>query len=76
MVGLANRALDVTTDMLRSRLNAGAVPDEFEVVQQKLAESAAEVKAADLIFDTSCARASRRSMRAARSATTTLPITA
>ena len=52
IVGLAERALEVTTEMLRSRLNAGVVPDEFEVVQQKVAESAAEVKAANLIFDT------------------------
>ena len=52
LVGLANRALDVTTDMLRSRLNAGAPPDEFEAVQQKLAECAAEVKMANLILDT------------------------
>jgi 3-hydroxy-9,10-secoandrosta-1,3,5(10)-triene-9,17-dione monooxygenase len=52
LVGLANRALDVTTDMLRSRLNAGAPPDEFEAVQQKLAECAAEVKIANLILDT------------------------
>ncbi len=51
IVGLADRALDVTTEMLRSRLNAGAVPDEFEVVQQKVAESAAEVKTANLIFE-------------------------
>ena len=52
IVGLAERALEVTTEMLRSRLNAGVVPDEFEVVQQKVAESAAEVKTANLIFDT------------------------
>ena len=51
IVGLADRALDVTTGILRSRLNAGAVPDEFEVVQQKVAESAAEVKTANLIFE-------------------------
>jgi 3-hydroxy-9,10-secoandrosta-1,3,5(10)-triene-9,17-dione monooxygenase len=52
LVGLANRALDITTGMVRSRLNSGAVPDEFEIVQQKIAESAAEVKTANMIFDT------------------------
>jgi len=51
IVGLANRALDVTTDILRSRLNAGQVPDEFEAVQQKVAECAAEVHTANLILD-------------------------
>lgn len=51
ILGLAERALDLMTEMLRSRLAAGAVPDEFEVVQQKVAESAAEVKAAGLVFD-------------------------
>jgi alkylation response protein AidB-like acyl-CoA dehydrogenase len=51
IVGLANRAYELTTEMLRSRLRAGATPDEFEIVQQKLAESAAEVKTANLIFD-------------------------
>jgi len=52
IVGLANRALDVTTDILRSRLNAGSVPDEFETVQQKIAECAAEAHTANLILDT------------------------
>jgi hypothetical protein len=52
IVGLAVRALDLTSDMLKSRLHAGAAPDDFEVVQQKLAESAAEVKTANLILDT------------------------
>jgi 3-hydroxy-9,10-secoandrosta-1,3,5(10)-triene-9,17-dione monooxygenase len=51
IVGLAVRALDLATDMVRSRLHAGAVPDDFEIVQQKIAESAAEVKTANLIFD-------------------------
>jgi 3-hydroxy-9,10-secoandrosta-1,3,5(10)-triene-9,17-dione monooxygenase len=51
IVGLAVRALDLTTEMLQSRLRAGSAPDEFEVVQQKLAESAAEVKTANLILD-------------------------
>jgi alkylation response protein AidB-like acyl-CoA dehydrogenase len=55
IVGLANRAYDLTTEMLRSRLHAGSPPDEFEVVQQKVAESAAEVQTANLIFD-SCLR--------------------
>jgi len=52
IVGLAVRALDLTTEMLKSRLHSGSAPDEFEVVQQKLAESAAEVKTANLILDT------------------------
>jgi 3-hydroxy-9,10-secoandrosta-1,3,5(10)-triene-9,17-dione monooxygenase len=52
IVGLANRAIDLTRDMLTSRLHAGAPPDDFEVVQQKLAESAAEVETANMIFDT------------------------
>jgi 3-hydroxy-9,10-secoandrosta-1,3,5(10)-triene-9,17-dione monooxygenase len=55
IVGLANRAYDLTTEMLRSRLHAGSLPDEFEIVQQKVAESAAEVQTANLIFD-SCLR--------------------
>jgi alkylation response protein AidB-like acyl-CoA dehydrogenase len=52
IVGLANRALELTTDMLRSRVNSGAMPNEFEVVQQKVAESAAEVATANLILET------------------------
>ena len=52
IVGLANRAIEITTEMLRSRLNSGSVPSEFEVVQQKLAESAAEVNTANMILDT------------------------
>lgn len=52
MLGLANRALDVTSDMLRSRLKSGAVPDDLEILQQKIAECAAEVKTADMIFET------------------------
>ena len=51
IVGLAVRALDLMSDTLRSRLHAGSVPDDFEIVQQKVAESAAEVKTANLIFD-------------------------
>jgi resorcinol 4-hydroxylase (FADH2) len=51
IVGLANRALEITTDMLKSRLNAGAIPSEFEVAQQKLAEAAAEVNTANLILE-------------------------
>ena len=57
IVGLANRALELTTDMLKSRLHAGSPPDDFEIVQQKLAESSAEVETANLIFD-SCLRKS------------------
>jgi alkylation response protein AidB-like acyl-CoA dehydrogenase len=52
LVGLANRALDLTTDMIRSRLKSGATPDEFESVKQRIAESAAEVKTANMILDT------------------------
>ncbi len=52
ILGLANRALDITTDMLRSRLKSGAVPDDLEVLQQRIAESAAEVKTANMIFET------------------------
>jgi len=52
IVGLAQRALDVTTEMLRSRLRSGSTPDEFETVQQKVAESAAEVATAVMILDT------------------------
>jgi 3-hydroxy-9,10-secoandrosta-1,3,5(10)-triene-9,17-dione monooxygenase len=52
IVGLANRALEVMTDILHSRLNAGSVPDELEAVQQKMAESTAEVHTANLILDT------------------------
>lgn len=51
IVGLANRALEITTDMLKSRLNAGSIPSEFEVAQQKLAEAAAEVNTANLILE-------------------------
>jgi alkylation response protein AidB-like acyl-CoA dehydrogenase len=51
IVGLANRALELTTDMLRSRVNSGAMPNEFEVVQQKIAESSAEVATANLILE-------------------------
>jgi alkylation response protein AidB-like acyl-CoA dehydrogenase len=51
IVGLANRALELTTDMLRSRVHSGAMPNEFEVVQQKVAESAAEVATANLILE-------------------------
>ena len=44
LVGLANRALELYADMLRSRVHFGRqMPSEFEVVQQKVAESAAEV---------------------------------
>jgi 3-hydroxy-9,10-secoandrosta-1,3,5(10)-triene-9,17-dione monooxygenase len=57
IVGLANRALEMTTEMLRSRINAGSMPNEFEIVQQKLAESAAEVNTANLILETHTARA-------------------
>jgi 3-hydroxy-9,10-secoandrosta-1,3,5(10)-triene-9,17-dione monooxygenase len=52
IVGLANRAIEIATDMLKTRLQAGAIPSEFEVVQQKLAESAAEVATANMILDT------------------------
>ena len=52
IVGLANRAIDLTTDTLRSRLRSGSVPDDFEIVQQKVAESAAEVSTVNFIFET------------------------
>ena len=38
IVGLANRALDMTTDMVRSKLRAGPAPEEFDLIQQKIAE--------------------------------------
>ena len=56
IVGLANRALDLMTGTLRDRLRAGSVPDDFEIVQQKVAESAAEVNIVNLIFDTQLQR--------------------
>ncbi len=56
IVGLANRALDLTTDALRSRLRAGATPEDFEIVQQKVAEGAAGVHTANLILDSYVAR--------------------
>jgi 3-hydroxy-9,10-secoandrosta-1,3,5(10)-triene-9,17-dione monooxygenase len=43
IVGLATRALDLTTDMVKSRLRSGTIPDGIEIVQQKVAESAAEI---------------------------------
>ncbi len=52
ILGLANRALDVTTDTLRSRIKSGAVPDDLEILQQRIAESAAEVRTANMIFET------------------------
>ena len=52
ILGLANRALDLTTDMLRSRIKSGAVPDDLEILQQRIAESAAEVKTGNMIFET------------------------
>jgi 3-hydroxy-9,10-secoandrosta-1,3,5(10)-triene-9,17-dione monooxygenase len=52
MLGLANRALDITTGMVRSRLKSGAAPDDFEIAQQKIAESAAEITTANMILDT------------------------
>jgi 3-hydroxy-9,10-secoandrosta-1,3,5(10)-triene-9,17-dione monooxygenase len=51
IVGLANRALEATTDMLRSRLRTGGPPEDFEVVQQKIAEGAAHVHTANLILE-------------------------
>ena len=56
IVGLSQRALDFTTDMLRSRMHSGAAPEDLEVVQQKVAESAAEVKTACMILETELAR--------------------
>ena len=66
LVGLANRALELTTDMLRSRVHSGAMPNEFEVVQQKVAESAAEVATANLILRIPSARQRRRNRRRRR----------
>ncbi|MBM3526630.1 MAG: hypothetical protein FJX62_00930 [Alphaproteobacteria bacterium] len=56
LVGLANRALDITTGMVRSKLNSGSVPEDFEIVQQKIAESAADIATANMILDTSLQR--------------------
>jgi 3-hydroxy-9,10-secoandrosta-1,3,5(10)-triene-9,17-dione monooxygenase len=56
VVGLANLALEIVTDMLRSRLRAGASPEDFEVVQQKVAEGAAGVHTANLIMESYTAR--------------------
>jgi alkylation response protein AidB-like acyl-CoA dehydrogenase len=50
-VGLANRALDMATDMVRSKLRAGPPPEDLDLIQQKVAEGAAEVSAANLIMD-------------------------
>jgi alkylation response protein AidB-like acyl-CoA dehydrogenase len=52
IVGLANRALDLTTDMVKSRLRSGTIPDGIEIVQQKVAESAAEISTANTIRET------------------------
>jgi 3-hydroxy-9,10-secoandrosta-1,3,5(10)-triene-9,17-dione monooxygenase len=52
ILGLANRALDITTGMLRSRIKSGAVPDQIELIQQRIAESTAELNTANMIFET------------------------
>jgi alkylation response protein AidB-like acyl-CoA dehydrogenase len=52
IVGLANRAIELTTGTLRNRLGSGPAPDDFEIVQQKIAESAAEISTVNLIFET------------------------
>jgi 3-hydroxy-9,10-secoandrosta-1,3,5(10)-triene-9,17-dione monooxygenase len=52
ILGLANRALEITADMLRSRIKSGAVPDDLEIVQQRIAESTAELNTANMIFET------------------------
>jgi len=52
ILGLANRALEITTDMLRSRIKSGAVPDEIDMIQQRIAESTAELNTANMIFET------------------------
>ncbi len=52
ILGLANRALEITTDMLRSRLKSGPVPDDLDMIQQRIAESTAELKTANMIFET------------------------
>ena len=56
VVGLASRALDVVADMLRSRISAGAPPEDLEIVQQKVAAGAAGVHTANLIMDSYTAR--------------------
>ena len=50
VVGLANRALELTTDMLRAPSRVPA--DDFATAQQKIAESTAEVNLANLILET------------------------
>jgi 3-hydroxy-9,10-secoandrosta-1,3,5(10)-triene-9,17-dione monooxygenase len=51
IVGLANRAMEMTADMVRSKLRAGPPPEDFDLIQQKIAEAAAEVNTANLILD-------------------------
>jgi 3-hydroxy-9,10-secoandrosta-1,3,5(10)-triene-9,17-dione monooxygenase len=56
IVGLANRAFDVATDMVRSKLRAGPLPEDFDLIQQRIAEGAAEMHTANLIMDAYVAR--------------------
>ncbi len=56
VIGLANRALAIVMDGTRRRIAAGAVPPDFDVLQLKIAESAADIDAVNTLLDSHLAQ--------------------
>jgi alkylation response protein AidB-like acyl-CoA dehydrogenase len=60
LVGLAERALAIVIEAARKKLGAGQAPGDLDTIQLRIAEAAAEVETARIIFDRHVWDADRR----------------
>jgi 3-hydroxy-9,10-secoandrosta-1,3,5(10)-triene-9,17-dione monooxygenase len=60
IVGVADRALAFAVEAAKRRLAAGPPPDDLDVLQLRIAESAADLDAANALLETHLADADRR----------------
>ena len=52
LLGLANRALALVMEGTRKKVAGGALPPDFDTLQLRVAETAADLDAANTLFDT------------------------
>jgi 3-hydroxy-9,10-secoandrosta-1,3,5(10)-triene-9,17-dione monooxygenase len=60
LIGLANRALALVMEGTRNRMSAGALPPDLETLQLRIAETAADLDAANTLLDAHLSQAMAR----------------
>ena len=60
LIGLANRALAMVMDGTRKKIAGGVLPPDFDTLQLRIAETAADLDAANTLFDAHLAQAMAR----------------